>query len=178
LSLKYFEDSIAFLQQMKTIFVIQKQQHLPKMKKGLLALATSSLLIVSCSSMKNKAAAQTDKAQIASLAGTWELDIIPYSKGPFDSLYKDKKPTLTFDPEKKSFYGYTGCNGLNGPLDTDGNKINFKGDITMTLKACFGDGESVFMENLKRINQYSVSTDGKELTLIQGDIALMRFHRK
>ncbi|RYZ15433.1 MAG: META domain-containing protein, partial [Sphingobacteriales bacterium] len=101
-----------------------------------------------------------------------------YSKAPFDSLYKDKKPSLTFEPEKMSFYGNSSCNGLNGKLDAEGSKINFQGDITMTLKGCFSEGEPVFMENLKKVNRFNVSTDAKELTFMQGDVALMHFRKK
>jgi heat shock protein HslJ len=162
----------AFFQQMTAIFVFY-QQHNQKMKKGLFITAVCCITMASCFSMKNKTAAQT--AQTAALAGSWQLDVIPHPNATLDSLYHDQKPSLSFDPVKKTFSGYTGCNTINGPLVADSNVISFKGDITMTLKACTGDGESVFMENLKRINKFSISRNGKELTLIQGDIALMHF---
>jgi heat shock protein HslJ len=146
------------------------------MKKGSLIIALLCLLITACSSMKKQTVAKSEP--VATLAGTWVLDIIPYTKGTFEALYPESKPSLSFDPAQKSFSGYSGCNNMNGLLVSDSNAISFKGDITMTMKACPGDGESVFMEHLKRINKYAVSADGKELTLIQGDIALMRFHKK
>jgi heat shock protein HslJ len=146
------------------------------MKKGSLIIALLCLLMAACSSMKKQAETNTD--QVATLAGTWVLDVIPYTKGTFDTLYPESKPSLTFDPVQKNFTGHTSCNTINGALDADSKTISFKGDIAMTRMACSGDGESVFMENLKRINKYAVSADGKELTLIQGDLALMRFHKK
>ena len=50
--------------------------------------------------------------------------------------------------------------------------------MTMTKMFCPGDGESSFMDGLKKVNSYSVSDEGKTLNLIMGDIAIMRFHKK
>lgn len=152
-------------------------QSIYKMKKGSLIIALLCLLITACSSMK-KQQTTTQSDQVATLAGTWVLDVVPYTKGTFDTLYPESKPSLSFDPVQKSFTGNTSCNTINGALVADNKAISFKGDIAMTRMACSGDGESVFMENLKRINKYAVSADGKELTLIQGDLALMHFHKK
>jgi len=146
-------------------------------RKTSLALLLATALLVGCATSKkgNSTAAQQPSA---ALNGGWILDLIPYPSAAFDSLYSDRKPELSFETASNRFSGYTGCNRINGPLVSKGNTINFRGDIAMTKMACPGDGESVFMENLKKINKYAVSADGKELTLIQGDIALMRFHRK
>jgi heat shock protein HslJ len=136
------------------------------------------LLGGSCASMKKDTAAKTTKETAMALTGTWVLDLIPYPSGTIDSLYPGQKPELTFEPATGRLSGYTGCNRLNGPLIADKQSLNFKGDIAMTMMACKGDGESVFMEHLKKINRYDVSADGKTLTMIQGDIALLRFHKK
>ena len=125
--------------------------------------------------MKKDASA---KETATALAGTWILDLIPYPAGTIDSLYPSRKPEVTFEPATKRLTGYTGCNGFNGPLVADKQNLSFRGDIAMTMMACPGEGEAVFMENLKKINRYDVSADGKTLTMIQGDIALLRFHRK
>ncbi|MFA6057777.1 MAG: META domain-containing protein [Taibaiella sp.] len=146
------------------------------MKKGSLIIAILCLLTAACSSMKKQTETKTEP--VAALTGTWVLDIVPYTQGTFDSLYPERKPSLSFDPVQKTFAGNTSCNTINGALVADSKAISFKGDIAMTRMACVGDGESVFMQYLKRINKYAVSADGKELTLIQGDMALMRFHKK
>lgn len=135
------------------------------------------LLTAGCSSMKKNSGKNT-AATATALAGTWVLDYVPTPSGALDSLYTFGKPELTFEPAKSRLSGYSGCNRFNGPLVADKQSISFRGDIAMTMKACPGDGESVFMENLKKINRYDVSADGKTLTMIQGDIALMRFHKK
>jgi heat shock protein HslJ len=146
------------------------------MKKGSLIIALLCLLVTACTSMKKQTETKTEP--VAALAGTWVLDVVPYTKGTFDTLYPDNKPSLTFDLVQKTFTGHTSCNTINGALVADSKAISFNGDIAMTRMACIGDGESVFMENLKRINKYAVSANGKELTLIQGDMALMQFHKK
>jgi heat shock protein HslJ len=133
------------------------------------------LLGASCASMKKDTAA---KETATELAGTWILDLIPYPAGTIDSLYPGRKPELTFEPARGKLSGYTGCNGFNGPLIAGKQTLSFKGDIAMTMMACPGEGEAVFMENLKKINRYDVSADGKTLTMILGDIALLRFHKK
>lgn len=149
------------------------------MKKGLILVAVVGLYMGACSSMKKDTrTAQNNTSKVAILTGNWELDLIPYPKGTLDSLYPQRKPSLSFTPTTMTFTGYSGCNSINGPLLADNNSISFKGDIAMTMMACPGEGEAVFLENLKRINKYAVSTDGRELTLIQGDIALMHFHKK
>jgi len=43
--------------------------------------------------------------------------------------------------------------------------------------ACPGEGETVFVETLKKINSWSVTND-TTLNLIEGDIALMRFTKR
>ena len=41
-----------------------------------------------------------------------------------------------------------------------------------------GNGESVYLSTLEKIDSYSVSEDGKTLNFIMGDIAMMRFEKK
>lgn len=147
------------------------------MRLAFLFIICGGLAISGCHSQKNTTTAATAQAS-SSLEGTWVLDVIPYPQASIDSLYKQQRPELTFDLATQRFSGFTGCNRINGPLVCDDAKINFQGDIAMTKMACFGDGEPVFMENLKKINKYSVSADGNTLNLIKGDIALMRFHKK
>lgn len=143
----------------------------------MLALA---LVTTSCHTTKPAAdkTVTADSKATASLNGNWELDLIPYPNGTFENLYPDRKPTINFNEAEATYSAYTGCNTARGKLDKkDANTISFKGDMMMTRMACQGDGEKVFLENIKKVNKYSVAADGKTLTFIQGDIALMRFHR-
>lgn len=111
------------------------------------------------------------------LNGTWELNYVSGPRIAFDGLYPNKKPTITFDVTNNKVMGNTSCNNFNGPLKMDGNKISFTDPMAMTRMMCQGQGETVFMETLKKINTWSVS-DGNTLNLIMGDIAMMRFTKK
>lgn len=113
----------------------------------------------------------------SALAGTWELNYITGPRIAFDGLYPNKKPVITFDIANNKVTGNSSCNNFNGPLKTDGNKISFTDPMAMTRMMCPGEGETVFMETLKKINTWSVS-DGTTLQLIMGDIAMMRFTKK
>lgn len=145
------------------------------MKLWLPLLLCLLMLATGCSIFKGKRTA-TNTA-IPALEGSWVLDLLPSPQVSFDSLYPGRKPEISFDLHQQRFNGYTGCNRFNGPLASTGNTISFRGDIVMTYMACRGEGESTFLQNLKRVNRYDISSDGKTLTMIQGDIALMRFHR-
>lgn len=117
-----------------------------------------------------------DIDQASSLNGTWELNYISGPRIAFGGLYPDKKPTITFNlPEKKAF-GNSSCNNYNMTFTLDGNSINFA-DPVSTRMACEGAGEPTFFKMIKTVNKYSI-TDGRTLTLIMGDIALMRFEKK
>ncbi len=111
------------------------------------------------------------------LMGSWELNYLAGSGTPFENLFPDKKPTLSFTDTQR-FSGSTGCNRINGALTTlDVNGIRFPDTLAMTRMACPGNGEQAFLNLLKKVNRYALS-DGSTLTLISGDIAVMRFTRK
>ena len=113
----------------------------------------------------------------AVLNGTWELNYITGPRIAFNGLYPEKKPTITFDVTAGKISGNTSCNSFNGKLNVDGNKINFNDPMAMTRMFCQGQGETTFLETLKKINSWSV-TDGNTLNLLTGDIAMMRFSKK
>lgn len=142
------------------------------MKKVCLFILVCSFILVGCANKKQIASNSPENA----LNGTWELEYVSGPRIAFEGLYKDKKPSLTFDTQNKRITGNTSCNSLNGALDIDGNKINFNGPIATTKMFCQGQGETVFLETLKKINTYNVSSDNK-LTFIMGDIAMMRFKK-
>lgn len=111
------------------------------------------------------------------LNGTWELNYITGSRIAFDGLYPNKKPTIVFDLANKTLSGNSSCNSFTGPLKVEGNKISFADPMAMTRMMCPGDGETVFLQTLQKVNSWSVS-DGNTLNLIMGDIATMRFSKK
>lgn len=144
------------------------------MKKNIVALFISCCLLAACNSSKKTNTGISDSSK---LDGAWELNYIDGSRIAFDGLYPDKKPIIKIDINNKTVSGNTGCNNFNGPLKVDGNKINFADPMAMTRMMCQGDGETVFIQTLQKINTWSVS-DGNTLNLIVGDIAMMRFSKK
>ncbi len=109
------------------------------------------------------------------LNGEWELNYISGAKIAFDGLFPNKKPTIIFDFPKAEANGNGSCNSYSVKVKVDGNKINF-GDALSTMMACDGNGEPVYFKTLKTVNSYNIT--GNTLTMIMGDIAVMRFTKK
>jgi heat shock protein HslJ len=111
------------------------------------------------------------------LQGSWELTYISGPKIAFEELYPNKKPTIVFDAATQKVMGTTSCNSFNGPYTTDGQKLSFPEPLVMTRMFCDGQGEPLFVETLKKVTGYAL-TDDKTLTLLAGDIAVMRLVKK
>jgi heat shock protein HslJ len=111
-----------------------------------------------------------------SLEGTWELNYITGPRIAFDGLYPDKKPTIVFDLKDNKIYGNNSCNQYFGALILDGAKINFKdAKMGMTMMACGGNGDSVYMDTLAKIESYTITDEGKTLNFLIGNVVMMRF---
>ncbi|KAB7732659.1 META domain-containing protein [Rudanella paleaurantiibacter] len=123
-------------------------------------------------------AAQTGAAgkNTGALGGSWELNYISGPRIAFGGLYPEQKPTLTFGTDGR-LSGNTSCNAFNGPVTVSGNGIRFADSMAMTRKMCPGEGETVFLNTLKRVNRYALS-DPNTLVLLTDDVAVMRFTRK
>ena len=143
------------------------------MKKVFLSVAILCLAFVSCNSTKSTA------DNVSALEGAWELNYITGPRITFDGLYPDNKPTISFDVKENKISGNSSCNSFMGPLSVEKNKIDFKDSkIAMTMMACEGSGEGVFMSTLEKVETYKVSEDGKTLSFIMGDVEMMRFTKK
>lgn len=110
------------------------------------------------------------------LTGEWELNYITGVRIAFNGLYPDAKPSLNFKAPFTEVSGNTSCNGFSTKLTVDGNKMTISQPGAMTMRHCEGEGEMRFMEMMKKVTAYSV--DDKILTLLQDDIAVMRFTKK
>ncbi len=108
------------------------------------------------------------------LSGTWELDYIHGSNVAFNELFPQGKPTISFDLGAKKVNGRGGCNNYNGSVEVNGRNIKF-GPVASTRMACPGNGEALYFETLQKVNVLSVHEN--TLTLIIGDIAVMRFKK-
>jgi heat shock protein HslJ len=139
------------------------------MRKILISIALPCLFLA-CNSGK-KASSENN---LAALDGKWQLNYITGPRIAFDGLYPDNKPTITFDLKRNKISGNTSCNNFSSPLNASGKKISFKDAMAMTKMACPGEGETVFLQALKKVNSYDV-TAGYTLTLLMDDVAMMRF---
>jgi heat shock protein HslJ len=139
------------------------------MKKMVLLVVFIGMTLVSCTTTKST-------MKTTSLEGTWALSYITGPRIAFDGLYPNKKPTIVFDLAANKIAGNNSCNQYFGALIVDGNKINFKdAKMGMTMMACQGNGDSVYMSTLDKIDSYSISEDGKTLRFMMGDVEMMRF---
>ena len=113
------------------------------------------------------------------LEGKWELNYITGPKIAFDGLYPDKKPTIVFDIANNKISGNNSCNQYFGALILDGENINFKdAKMGMTMMACQGSGDKLYMETLQKIETYSITDEGKTLNFLIGNNVTMRFNRQ
>jgi len=140
--------------------------------RKILFIIVCPCLFLSCSSGKKS----SSQNSLSALEGTWQLNYITGPRIVFDGLYPDKKPKITFDLEKKKVSGNTSCNNFSGEVTASGHKIHFPEAMAMTKMACPGEGETVFLQTLKKVNSYDV-TAGYTLTLLMDDVAMMRFTR-
>ncbi|CAN1486143.1 HslJ Heat shock protein [Flavobacteriaceae bacterium] len=116
----------------------------------------------------------------ASLEGTWELNYITGPRIAFDGLYPNKKPTIVFDLKENKIAGNNSCNQYFGTLMVNNDKINFKdAKMGMTMMACEGNGDSLYMDTLTKIESYTITDEGKSLNFLTGNVLMMRFtHQK
>lgn len=152
------------------------------MKKLILISICVALFAISCNSTKStttgEMAATAKEVNPSELEGIWELNYLSGTKISYENLYTDKKPFLSFNIKDSRVSGNSSCNSFTGNITLNKNYLRFDDAMAMTKMFCAGEGESSFMDSLKKVNSYSVSDNGKTLNLLMGDIAIMRFHKK
>ena len=133
------------------------------------------IIVFICMSLTSCSTSKTAVKEF-SIEGTWELNYITGPKIAFDGLFPNKKPTIAFNLAENKITGHNSCNNYFGALIKDGNKINFKdAKIGMTMMACDGNGDSLYMETLNKIESYTITDDGKTLNFFIGSVVMMRF---
>lgn len=143
------------------------------------AIVFSAMLIMAaCNHAKHSHAQKNDPASLRfeQLNGDWQLTYITGPRIAFEGLYPDDKPRIRFKTADTSVSGNTGCNVFSGKFKTEQLKISFSEDMALTKKYCPGDGETVFLNILHRVNSYSVKDN--ILTLLMDDVEMMRFEKK
>jgi len=134
---------------------------------GLMATAFTSSCSTSLPSITNSTDAN-------SILGKWELDYLATNDGKsLADSFPMGAPYINF-VSNKLVNASDGCNTLNGGVTIEGNSITF-GNLISTMKACDGVNDYAFNSKLKGKLNYSISEE--TLTLIQDDIAVMRFKR-
>jgi len=109
--------------------------------------------------------------------GKWEANYIMNAPKSMDELYPEAKPIITINSEKGLAGGNSGCNNFRGSVEVDGNTLSW-GDLVSTRKMCPDmEGETLFLETLKKARTYSVTDNGQTLNLILGDLGIMRLTR-
>lgn len=129
----------------------------------------SLALMASC---KSKQPAEPQFTKSGALDGNWVLEYV--SGADMGTLYPGGAPTLFVDLKENRASGKNGCNNYSGPITVVGNRLNFSDNMITTKMFCPGDGERTFMESIKKVSSFDISTDGK-LQLMSGDVAIMRF---
>lgn len=114
-------------------------------------------------------------AEELKLNGEWELNYISGPRIAFDGLFPNKKPTIIFNLPQEEANGNGSCNGYSVKVKVNGNAINFD-DALSTMMACEGNGEPLYFKTLKTVTSYTIT--GNTLTMLMGDIAVMRFTKK
>ncbi|UTA66242.1 META domain-containing protein [Emticicia sp. 21SJ11W-3] len=147
------------------------------MKNLIIAICLSGLSVAGCVPARPTGSTpkQTSEALNAPLKlnGMWELAEIPGARVSVAGLYPDKKPTINFDVNDNKFTGNTSCNSFSGLLVAYGNKITFNKSMAMTKMACQGDGETTFLESLKKVDSYTVNANNT-LSLNAGGVEVLR----
>ncbi len=133
------------------------------------------IIFIACEGTKSNKG-DNGSPQTIRLSGTWQLVELPGAKFPFDSLYPSAKPFINFDLANKRFSGNSSCNHYGGELIVRGNKIDFTTPYHITEMYCGGEGESVFINTLISINNFSIWDTS--LFFKKGDSLKMTFNRK
>jgi heat shock protein HslJ len=105
----------------------------------------------------------------------WELDFLSGPRIAFDGLFPKLKPQITFNKSTSKAEGNGGCNGYAAVFTLDGSNISFGIPDPTTMMYC-GEGETFFLNIIKKVNKYKIDADGK-LNLMIEDVPMMRFKK-
>lgn len=137
------------------------------MRKAILILVGVVSIFVSCDAKKSTSDASDDPK---SLNGTWEVTFLGRTRLPVNELFPDKKPFILFNTKESKVSGSTGCNSFTGNIGSmSAGKIRFDENMAMTKMFCQGDGENLFVTNLKLVENFTFTDNGKTLLLKEKD---------
>ena len=146
------------------------------MKNSLIILCSVVLLVSSCNSSKTTNSNQSNVSNLKAnlIDGSWEVTNIINTPKPFNELYAQLKPKITFNSKDGHVSGITGCNNFTGKFSLDGSKLSWSTGMAVTRKICADmDGEQIFLETFQKVNAYSVSEKGNILQLLVDNTIVM-----
>jgi heat shock protein HslJ len=138
----------------------------------LTSLLLSLFLFSACCTTKTNNKKESDSSFYDT---TWELEYISGTRIAFEGLYPEGKPTITLKKSEMSFGGNSSCNTYSGTFTLKETLIQF-GETIQTMRFCEGGGEQAYFGMLKKVNKYTIDSDGKLLFLID-DVPMMRFKK-
>ena len=108
----------------------------------------------------------------------WVLDSIN-NKAPDSNFFSHGSPYLDFNLEKKTLTGHTGCNGITGKLNVQGEKLIFD-SLVVTSQTCKNkDFERKFVNGFKSgKTTYRLLNDNLHLNIGSGTNLIFRKIRR
>ena len=112
------------------------------------------------------------------LQDIWVLDSIN-NTAPDSNQFTRGTPYFDLNLDKKTITGHTGCNGLNGKLKVDGEKIRFD-DLVVAKEVCSDKGfEKKLLSGLRSGNTtYKIMNDKLHLNVGAGSEFIFRRIRR
>lgn len=113
-----------------------------------------------------------------SLQDIWVLDSIN-NKAPDSNQFSHGTPYFDLNLDKKTITGHTGCNGLNGKLKVEGEKIKFD-SLVVAKQVCSDKGfEKNLLSGLRSGNTtYKIMNDKLHLNVGAGSEFIFRRIRR
>ncbi len=121
----------------------------------------------------------TTPASSGSIQDIWVLDSIN-KKAPDSNYFAHGTPYFDFNLEKNTITGHTGCNGLNGKVKANGEKLTFDSLVLSSNETCKDKGfEKKLLSGFKSGNtSYKVSNDKLYLNVGAGSEFIFRRIRR
>ena len=114
-----------------------------------------------------------------SIQDIWVLDSIN-KKAPDSNYFAHGTPYFDFNVEKNTISGHTGCNGLNGKLKVNGEKLSFDSLVLSSNEVCKDRGfEKNLLNGFKSGNtSYKILNDKLHLNVGKGSEFIFRRIRR
>ena len=107
----------------------------------------------------------------------WVLDSIN-NIAPDSNYFSHGTPYFDFNLDKKTISGHTGCNGLNGKVNVQDNKLTFD-SLDVAKDVCKDKGfEKKLLKAFKNGVSYTVSNDKMYMNIEPGTVYIFRRIRR